>query len=149
MITRQAEKDIKKLNKKQKEKLKKMLIEIIGDNPYQGKKLLGDLKGSYSYRMGYKDRIVYSVDEENKIVNHLVEIDITVLEQFDKIIKESTKGQILDIHDLLTIHLKDKKYNPRLFSKEAIKLAKETIAKFNDEELTILRWNLFDYQWDM
>jgi Txe/YoeB family toxin of Txe-Axe toxin-antitoxin module len=29
---------------------------------------LGDLSGSYSYRLTYKDRIVYSLDEERRIV---------------------------------------------------------------------------------
>ncbi len=36
-------------------------------NPYEGKKLLGDLSGSYSYRLTYKDRIVYSLDEKRRV----------------------------------------------------------------------------------
>ena len=42
-------------------------MEIIAKNPFQGKKLLGDLAGSYSYRLSYKDRIVYSIDPKGKM----------------------------------------------------------------------------------
>jgi len=67
-ITKQAKKDIDKLTPKFKQKIRDVLIEIIAENPYEGKKLLGDLEGSYSYRLSYKDRIVYSIDEKKKIV---------------------------------------------------------------------------------
>lgn len=67
-ITKQAKKDIDKLTPKLKQKLRDVLIEIIAENPYEGKKLLGDLEGSYSYRLTYKDRIVYSIDEKKRIV---------------------------------------------------------------------------------
>jgi addiction module RelE/StbE family toxin len=67
-ITKQAKKDIDKLTPKFKGKLRDVLTEIIAENPYEGKKLLGDLEGSYSYRLSYKDRIVYSIDEKKKIV---------------------------------------------------------------------------------
>jgi len=67
-ITKQAKKDIDKLTPKLKQKLRDVLIEIIAENPFEGKKLLGDLEGSYSYRLSYKDRIVYSIDEKKKIV---------------------------------------------------------------------------------
>lgn len=66
-ITRQAKKDIDRFTPKLKQKLRDVLIEIIAENPYEGKKLLGDLQGSYSYRLTYKDRIVYSIDEKKKI----------------------------------------------------------------------------------
>ncbi len=67
-ITKQAKKDIDKLTPKLKQKLRDVLTEIIAENPYEGKKLLGDLEGSYSYRLSYKDRIVYSIDEKKRIV---------------------------------------------------------------------------------
>ena len=67
-ITRQARKDIDDLPPKLKTKLKDILIEIISRNPREGKKLLGDLAGSYSYRLSYKDRIVYYIDEEKRII---------------------------------------------------------------------------------
>jgi len=67
-FTRQAEKDIQKLTPRLRRKLKTILAEVIAENPYEGKKLLGDLQGNYSYRLTYKDRIVYSVDEEMMVV---------------------------------------------------------------------------------
>ncbi|OGX11723.1 MAG: toxin of toxin-antitoxin system [Omnitrophica bacterium RIFOXYB12_FULL_50_7] len=67
-ITHRAEKDIKTLSPKLKEKLQDILIEVITRNPFEGKKLLGELAGSYSYRLTFQDRIVYSVDKERRIV---------------------------------------------------------------------------------
>jgi len=67
-FTKQALKDVQKLSEKQKIKLKSILTELISVNPHIGKKLVGSLKGNYSYRLNIKDRIVYSVDEEKKCV---------------------------------------------------------------------------------
>ena len=67
-ITRTALKDIETLTPKLKEKLHAILTEVIAKHPHEGKKLIGDLAGSYSYRLTYKDRIVYSVDPVKKIV---------------------------------------------------------------------------------
>lgn len=67
-ITRRAEKDIKKLSPKLKEKLYDILIEVVAKNPCQGKKLVADFEGSYSYRLSYQDRIIYSIDNDNKMV---------------------------------------------------------------------------------
>jgi len=67
-ITRRAEKDIQTLSPKLREKLKDILTEVIARNPLEGKKLLGDLAGSYSYRLTYQDRIVYSIDKERRII---------------------------------------------------------------------------------
>jgi len=67
-ITQQAAKDIKKLPPKLKDKLYDILTEVIAKDPFQGKKLLGDLTGSYSYRLTYQDRIVYSINQSKKIV---------------------------------------------------------------------------------
>ena len=50
------------------EKLKDILLEVLSVTPYEGKKLVGDLEGNYSLRLDLKDRIVYSIDEKNKIV---------------------------------------------------------------------------------
>ncbi len=61
-ITHRAEKDIKKLSPKLKDKLYDILAEVIFVDPLQGKKLIGDLTGSYSYQLTYHDRIVYSID---------------------------------------------------------------------------------------
>ena len=67
-FTKQAKKDVDKLPPKLKDKLRDILREVLAPNPYEGKKLLGDLAGSYSYRLTYKDRIVYSLDEKRRII---------------------------------------------------------------------------------
>ncbi len=67
-FTKQGKKDVERLPPKLKTKLREILVEVIAHNPYEGKKLLGDLAGSYSYRLTYKDRIVYSLDPELRIV---------------------------------------------------------------------------------
>ena len=67
-ITNRAEKDIRTLSPKLQKKLQDILSEVIAKNPFEGKKLLGDLEGSYSYRLTYQDRIVYSVDKVRRIV---------------------------------------------------------------------------------
>lgn len=67
-ITHRAEKDIRTLSPKLQKKLQDILSEVIAKNPFEGKKLLGDLEGSYSYRLTYQDRIVYSIDKERRIV---------------------------------------------------------------------------------
>ena len=67
-ITRRAEKDIAELPPKLKNKLYDILTEVIAPNPHEGKKLIGDLEGNYSYRLNLKDRIVYSIDTHARIV---------------------------------------------------------------------------------
>ena len=67
-ITKQALKDIKTLTPKLKLKLKEILIHTISEDPFCGKVLLGDLQGNYSFRLNLKDRVIYSIDEKNKIV---------------------------------------------------------------------------------
>jgi mRNA interferase RelE/StbE len=67
-ISRRAEKDIDKLSPKLKDKLYDILTEVIANDPYEGKKLFGDLRGSYSYRLSLKDRLVYSIDESRRTV---------------------------------------------------------------------------------
>ncbi|MBI4235288.1 type II toxin-antitoxin system YoeB family toxin [Candidatus Peregrinibacteria bacterium] len=65
-FSKQALKDIKTLPPKLKAKLKMILLEVIGIDPYCGKRLVGELAGNYSYRLSLKDRIVYSVDKDAK-----------------------------------------------------------------------------------
>ena len=67
-VTHRAEKDISRLTPKLKRKLYDILTEVIAQEPFRGKKLVGDLAGSYSYRLTYKDRIVCSIDTKNRIV---------------------------------------------------------------------------------
>ena len=70
-ITRRAQKDIATLTPKLKKKLREILVNRIAMNPFDGKKLVGDLRGCWSVRLTLKDRIVYSIDEENRIVHIL------------------------------------------------------------------------------
>jgi Txe/YoeB family toxin of toxin-antitoxin system len=67
-FTRQAKKDVDSLPMKLKQKLRAILVNTVANDPYAGKKLMGDLSGSFSIRLTYKDRLVYSLDEQNKIV---------------------------------------------------------------------------------
>lgn len=67
-ITRRAKKDLDSLSPKLRAKLKDILIHVLAQDPYQGKKLVGDLAGSWSSRLSLKDRIVYSIDGARKTV---------------------------------------------------------------------------------
>jgi mRNA interferase RelE/StbE len=67
-LTQEAVKDFHKLTPKLQQKLKEILSLSILKNPYCGKRLIGDLNGFFSYRLTYKDRIVYSVDEAAKTI---------------------------------------------------------------------------------
>lgn len=57
-ITRREEKDIKALTPKLRNKLYDILTEVIAKGPFCGKKLIGDLEGSYSYLLAR----IYEVD---------------------------------------------------------------------------------------
>ena len=67
-ITRRAQKDIAKLAPKLKNKLRDILMNRIAMNPFDGKKLMGELDGYWSVRLSLKDRIVYSINEDDRIV---------------------------------------------------------------------------------
>jgi toxin YoeB len=68
LFSRQAKKDITELSPKQKIKLQEILIEILAENPYQGKALKGSLVGLRSYRLNLKDRILYEIYESEKTI---------------------------------------------------------------------------------
>lgn len=67
-FTKEAVKDAGRLTPKLRKKLEEIIRETISHEPYLGKRLVGDLAGFYSLRLTFKDRIVYSVDEKNRIV---------------------------------------------------------------------------------
>jgi mRNA interferase RelE/StbE len=67
-FTKQARKDVEKLSPKLRAKLRDILVEVLAHGPYEGKRLLGDLEGSYSYRLTFNDRIVYSLDEKRHLL---------------------------------------------------------------------------------
>lgn len=67
-FTKEAAKDVKKLTAHLKTKLKYLLIHEIAADPHGGKKLVGDLRGFFSVRLSYKDRVIYTIDEKHHIV---------------------------------------------------------------------------------
>ncbi len=68
LFSKKTQKDIAQLTSAQKAKLKEILQQVLATNPYMGKALKGKLSGFYSYRLTKKDRIVYEVLEEDKVV---------------------------------------------------------------------------------
>jgi len=68
VFTKQAEKDVARLTPKLREKLKEILRNKIALAPESGKKLLGDLKGYYSVRLSFQDRIVYRIEDNCCVV---------------------------------------------------------------------------------
>lgn len=70
-FTKEAIKDINKLSPKLKKKLKEIALNHIAEEPRSGEKFIGDLTGFFSTRLSYKDRIVYSInEEENTVIIH-------------------------------------------------------------------------------
>ena len=67
-FTKEAVKDIDKLPPRLKEKLRVVLQKQVAPNPGYGKRLVGDLAGFFSLRLSYKDRLVYSVDDDSRTV---------------------------------------------------------------------------------
>ena len=66
-LAKQAAKDFKELPPKLQKKFIQIVQDVLQQNPYEGKKLVGELLGSYSFRLSYKDRIVYQIDSKRKI----------------------------------------------------------------------------------
>lgn len=69
-FSRQALKDAKKLRSANLADNINRSIEVLKQDPYRPplKKLSGNLQGYYSRRINIQHRLVYSIDEENKIV---------------------------------------------------------------------------------
>jgi toxin YoeB len=69
-FSRSVVKDTKKLKSANLEANLRDLITILKSNPYQlpYEKLSGNLKGYYSRRINIKHRLVYSVNDETKII---------------------------------------------------------------------------------
>jgi addiction module RelE/StbE family toxin len=67
-FTKEAKKDIAKLTPKLKQKLQDVIRDKVSINPYRGKKLVGDLTGFFSLRLSYKDRIIYTIDQDQQII---------------------------------------------------------------------------------
>jgi mRNA-degrading endonuclease RelE of RelBE toxin-antitoxin system len=67
-FTKEAVKDFHKLTPKLQRKLREILSESVAKDPRCGKRLIGDLADFFSFRLSYRDRIVYSVDEAARTV---------------------------------------------------------------------------------
>ena len=67
-FTKEAKKDVDKLTLKLKKKLKSIIQDTLSISPYSGKKLVGDLTGFYSIRLSYQDRIIYTINDEQKLI---------------------------------------------------------------------------------
>ncbi|WP_187647260.1 type II toxin-antitoxin system RelE family toxin [Nitrosophilus labii] len=63
LLDKRVVKDLKKIDKKNREKILAVIEEKIAANPYEGKKLLGDLSDFYRYRVG-NYRIIYSIFDD-------------------------------------------------------------------------------------
>lgn len=68
VFTKTSYKDFKKLTPKEKLKLKEILTNKVLIEPFSGKRLAGDLRGFFSIRLSYKDRIIYSIDSDKNII---------------------------------------------------------------------------------
>ena len=66
LLSSQAEKFYKKLQKNVQARVREALISLE-NKPHAGKRLHGDLRGNYSLRVG-KLRIIYNISERNKAI---------------------------------------------------------------------------------
>ena len=66
LLTSQARKDAEKLTPKLRTTLQEILEDVLAVDPRRGKPLVGELKGYWSYRLTYKDRIVYRMEEKSE-----------------------------------------------------------------------------------
>lgn len=75
ILSRQASKDAKKLAQAGLKPQAKLLLEILTENPYTTpppyEKLVGNLRGFYSRRISLQHRLVYRIDESEKVVHVL------------------------------------------------------------------------------
>ncbi len=71
VIHKDAIKDLEKLKQAKLGEKAKQLVEDLKIDPYNSpvEKLKGNLKGFYSKRINIQHRLVYSIDDENKIVS--------------------------------------------------------------------------------
>ena len=72
VLTKQAQKDARKISTSGLKQKAETLINILRKNPYQVpppfEKLIGDLAGAYSRRINIQHRIVYQIMNEERIV---------------------------------------------------------------------------------
>lgn len=72
VFTKQSQKDAKKLAAAGLRPRAERLLALLAENPYQTpppyEKLLGDLAGAYSRRINIQHRLVYQVEEVQRVV---------------------------------------------------------------------------------
>jgi toxin YoeB len=72
VFTKQAQKDAKKLADGGLRPRAEKLLLVLSENPYEPhppfEKLLGDLAGAYSRRINIQHRLVYRIDETERVV---------------------------------------------------------------------------------
>jgi Txe/YoeB family toxin of toxin-antitoxin system len=70
LLTKDAQKDAKKINASCLRTKTEKLISILSENPYQPpyEKLVGDLQGYYSRRINDQHRLVYQIFKDEKVV---------------------------------------------------------------------------------
>ena len=75
ILSKKAVKDAKKLRDAGFKPQAEILLSLLKDNPFHTppgyEKLIGNLRGFYSRRINIQHRLVYSVDETQKIVHIL------------------------------------------------------------------------------
>jgi toxin YoeB len=73
VLTKQANKDAKKLTAAGLKSQTEALLGILAENPYQppSEKLKGDLSGYYSRRINIQHRLIYQIMPDEKIVKVL------------------------------------------------------------------------------
>ena len=73
ILTKQANKDAKKLTAAGLKAQTETLLAILAENPYQppSEKLKGDLSGYYSRRINIQDRLIYQIIPDERIVKVL------------------------------------------------------------------------------
>jgi addiction module RelE/StbE family toxin len=72
VISPSAKKDIDRLQPRMKERIGRIINDILSTNPYLGKTLKAQMRGLYSYRAG-DYRIIYAIIR-NKLVIHILQV---------------------------------------------------------------------------
>ena len=70
LLTKQAQKDLEKLKAAQLSQKAKKIVDSLKENPraLPYEKLLGNLQGFYSKRINVQHRLVYKIDDQEKVV---------------------------------------------------------------------------------
>ncbi|MGD1898284.1 MAG: Txe/YoeB family addiction module toxin [Phormidesmis sp.] len=70
VLTKQAKKDVRRIDSAGLKTKVKKLCSVLAKNPYEPpyEKLVGDLAGYYSRRINIQHRLVYQIIEEQKVV---------------------------------------------------------------------------------